>query len=481
MVLADLDRDGSLDLITSGKDSHLVLSSKGLGDAGFAPGRIVANVEGILAATAGDLDLDGAVDIVAGSSEGLFAIVADAGGGFSAPTPIQPGVGAYLRPNLEDLDGDSLPEIVAPHLGSRSASVLWNEGGGAFGQPDTLDLPAGALHLAALDADRDGDRDLAIPLANSLIAFLENQGGRRFAAWRNLPIPETAAWLAPVELDGDGDMDLVASGNLNIIALLQAGGTGLFTTMTWRSPSSHGSTWGVGDLDLNGSPDMALLNDGMVFALQGLGAGEFAAPRVFAVPGESPEPLIAIGDLDGDLDPDLVASTSISRAVVLRNTHGSPGADCNANGIPDECDLPGNDLDGNGIPDSCDPDCNGNSIPDGADNTLDDCDGNGVPDECQIEDEDCNRNGIPDPCDLSANPSYDCDGNGILDSCDVANDFRNDCNGNRLPDACDVAGMPSFLAPRSVGLGTNLHSLSAADMTVMAGRTSPRWTAGTKW
>jgi hypothetical protein len=158
-----------------------------------------------------------------------------------------------------------------------------------------------------------------------------------------------------------------------------------------------------------------------------------------------------------------------------------PTPDCNANGVPDGCDLDladpdGNgdvsrDCDANGLPDECqidagstapggpfhctadcDPDCNHNGIPDACDlNPADpdgngavsrDCDADGVPGECQIDAgstapggpfyctadcaPDCNHNGVPDACDL--NPS-DPDGNGTVSK---------DCDANGLPDECQI-------------------------------------------
>ena len=50
---------------------------------------------------------------------------------------------------------------------------------------------------------------------------------------------------------------------------------------------------------------------------------------------------------------------------------------------------------------------------------LVDCNANGIPDECELVGNDCNANGIPDECDLSNGTSLDCNANGILDECDV--------------------------------------------------------------
>jgi hypothetical protein len=124
------------------------------------------------------------------------------------------------------------------------------------------------------------------------------------------------------------------------------------------------------------------------------------------------------------------------------------GADCNGNGIPDECDLAGglsDDCDGNGVPDECDPDCNGNGIPDGCDildGTSQDCNGDGTPDECQLVGNDCDGNGVPDDCQLL---DEDCNGNGIPDSCDIASGLSEDCLPDGIPDECQL-GMDSILA-----------------------------------
>jgi len=130
------------------------------------------------------------------------------------------------------------------------------------------------------------------------------------------------------------------------------------------------------------------------------------------------------------------------------------GSDCNMNGVPDACDLLGGDsadCDANGLPDECDEDCNGNGSPDICDvksGLAPDCDGNGLPDECDIADgslidcntdglpdicgEDCNGTGLADECDIESGDSLDCDTNGVPDECDP------DCDTNGIPDVCDI-------------------------------------------
>jgi hypothetical protein len=96
---------------------------------------------------------------------------------------------------------------------------------------------------------------------------------------------------------------------------------------------------------------------------------------------------------------------------------GGFSPDCNATGIPDECELDGNDCNSNGVPDECETDCNRNGQPDDCDIALaynSDCDGDGVPDDCQV---DCNGNGAPDGCDIALAVSLDCDADGLPDEC----------------------------------------------------------------
>ncbi|NOT02628.1 MAG: hypothetical protein HOP29_18640 [Phycisphaerales bacterium] len=117
---------------------------------------------------------------------------------------------------------------------------------------------------------------------------------------------------------------------------------------------------------------------------------------------------------------------------------GGTSADCNADGIPDECQSP-EDCNRNGVPDICDlafgvsGDCNVNAFPDECDIAFgesDDCNANGRPDECET---DCNANATPDDCDTASGTSSDCNTNSVPDECEL------DCNGDHIPDDCDIA------------------------------------------
>jgi hypothetical protein len=115
---------------------------------------------------------------------------------------------------------------------------------------------------------------------------------------------------------------------------------------------------------------------------------------------------LATGDLTGDGFPEVVALDGRrSNLTILEKHPVAYGVDCNANSIPDTCELAGNDCNENAIPDDCD-------LASGAA----DCNRNTIPDSCEA---DCNQNHSPDDCDLASGTSRDCNLNGVPDDCDV--------------------------------------------------------------
>lgn len=73
---------------------------------------------------------------------------------------------------------------------------------------------------------------------------------------------------------------------------------------------------------------------------------------------------------------------------------------------------------------------------------------------------DCNANGVPDECELNG---ADCNDNGIDDACDINACFNDpscsDCNSNGVPDGCDPAG-PGSTPDVHIGdwlIGSRLH------------------------
>ncbi|MDA0974733.1 MAG: lytic polysaccharide monooxygenase [Phycisphaerales bacterium] len=118
--------------------------------------------------------------------------------------------------------------------------------------------------------------------------------------------------------------------------------------------------------------------------------------------------LISWGSAGGDVTGD--GTTDASDVATLLGAWGSCGPDCDGDGVSDfdEIDAGAADCNLDGIPDECQQQA--------------DCDGDGVWDVCAIgsgQVADCDLDLVPDACQIAADPALDADGNGILDECQV--------------------------------------------------------------
>lgn len=181
--------------------------------------------------------------------------------------------------------------------------------------------------------------------------------------------------------------------------------------VTVRETFGNGMVFRVELLDVNG--DTHVMWEGVDPSPQG-------QPFNFRVDCPQTPFLVSAVTVHTDTDTDLSHWEELD-AIAL---HGVPAAmaDCNQNGLPDECDA---DFDGDGVPDECElsfSDCNSNGVDDGgeiASGSASDCNGNLIPDDCDIaggSSGDCDADGVPDEC------NEDRDDDGLVDGCDVCPD-----------------------------------------------------------
>jgi hypothetical protein len=170
---------------------------------------------------------------------------------------------------------------------------------------------AGATRAIALgDLDGDGDLDIASASDDGNRIWL-NDGTGIFTLFQQIPAGSTFA-LALGDLDGDGDLDLV-EGNFseNVLGifvgkperLLLNDGLGVFTDSGERLGTGFTRSVALGDLDGDLDLDIVVGNQGgdRVFLNEG-GADFRGSGQVFA---ETRTSSVALGDVDGDGDLDL--------------------------------------------------------------------------------------------------------------------------------------------------------------------------------
>jgi hypothetical protein len=216
----------------------------------------------------------------------------------------------------------------------------------ANGVPDACDVfplafTASAVPLAAsggavVSAELTGDRprDLAVldPGAGT-VTILAGAGDGTFATAGTVTVgsgPEAiaASSLAASVLVLGSDIDLmVANGAGNSVSVLRNGGDGTFTNVA-GSPftlAGHPNGIAVGDLDGDGEPDLvvSMRDAGGVAVLVNDGSGGIMPPGYFKATGAGPQTVL-LADLDGDLRNDaLVANRTDGTVSYLHNHLGS--------------------------------------------------------------------------------------------------------------------------------------------------------------
>jgi hypothetical protein len=252
VALADLDGDGTLDIIVLSYDMVSVLL--GTGNGGFAPVAIY-NVPSTFSPALGvaDLNGDGSLDILNSSGSVLF----NNGDGTFAPA-INNNWGDSTALALGDFDGDGFTDVVVSGY-TTTLAVLFNTGNGVFLPPIFYNVGTGAL----VPVDLNGDGKLDLVSSDGGVLF--NNGNGTFAAviknsWGYSPYYLGAGTLVMGDLDGDGVPDAVLprAGSV-VVALGQSNGvsSALFSYPVGSSVEFSGA---VADLNADGKLDIVVTN-----------------------------------------------------------------------------------------------------------------------------------------------------------------------------------------------------------------------------
>lgn len=213
-----------------------------------------------------------------------------------------------------DFNRDGLVDICVANINTGTVSILLGNGDGTFGSQQEIAVGVTPRGIAAFDVDGDGDADIMnTNFTSGNLSLLLNDGNGVFGAPTFFDGGGTGEFgLAAADMTSDGIIDLVVGARgpaPGRIIVNRGNGDGTFTPLTPQS--SGGTVWMVtcGDVDGNGTQDVAVANSSSnrSVILLGDGAGNLAPPQQYN--GEFFPIATDFGDLDGDGDLDWITSS----------------------------------------------------------------------------------------------------------------------------------------------------------------------------
>jgi Bacterial Ig-like domain (group 3)/FG-GAP-like repeat len=130
------------------------------------------------------------------------------------------------------------------------------------------------------------------------------------------PSGGVAQYTATADVNGDGKQDVFASNLNGVISVLLGNGNGSFKSPKTIASLPKGSyPILTADFNRDGRPDLAILEpaSARILIYLGKGDGSFESPKSFAA-GSSPK-YMAVGDVNGDHNPDLIVSASTTTSA----------------------------------------------------------------------------------------------------------------------------------------------------------------------
>jgi hypothetical protein len=328
VAIGDLTEDGKLDIATgdiginaagvlvgSGTGTFSHYSSHGLGSGQYPDGIAI-----------GDLNGDGAGDVVTANGYGTVTVLLNGGSGAFEPAVNYQDVAAPIAPAIADVNGDGNADLVVANVWS-TAAVFIGRGDGTFA--DKVDYATGLAPaaIAVCDLDSDGHLDFATANkgANTVSVFL-GIGDGTFYGRTDFGTGTSPTGIAAGDVNADGRPDLLtANTDANSVSVLGGKGDGSFFAKVDYAAGSGARALALGDFSGDGRLDVVTANvESNVSELLGAGDGSFGPHTEYATGGAPTS--VASGDLDGDGRLDLVTSDSANQAVSVLLGNNSSAA-----------------------------------------------------------------------------------------------------------------------------------------------------------
>ncbi len=364
VAVADVNDDGRLDLIVL--NDFLSVSSPystvsvllGNGDGTFQPQKTVFKGDGLYTSLAvADLNGDGTPDIVVTNftKNTISVLMGNGDGTFQAPEIIAVGNGPDSVA-VADLGNGHLDLVVA-NENDGTLTVLLGDGHGSFPTQKIVSLEAPPLSVQTADVNGDGIPDLIVGEYDSYsytggVQVLLGKGDGTFTSSFDYPNLFGKPTIAVADLEGDGIPDLILTNSYySTVNDMEGNGDGTFGLPTLITTGSTPVAVAVADVNNDGRPDLLVVNQGTdsVEVLLGNTSG-FETPQTLNA-GNHPNAVTVYENFDGTSDIFTANPSTNSVSVLLVSLDGTFQGPISYPVGPEPVAVQAADLNGDGYPD----------------------------------------------------------------------------------------------------------------------------------
>jgi hypothetical protein len=346
VAVGDFNGDGNLDLAVSdsnqffgaqGLNGNTVAILLGVGNGGFQPPTFIAVASGPLGIAVSDFNRDGKQDIVVtnSSTDQVSILLGNGNGTFKTPAvfsvtsgfePISRFAPSYV--SVDDFNGDGNLDLVVANPSAATAAVLPGNGKGRFGKATNILVAAAPTSVLTGDYNRDGHRDfLTANSVGATVSVLLGKGTGKFVVEKEFATGSRADQIIVADFNQDGIPDVVtADGGIGFsgdtISILLGKKGGSFAPAGEVQVGLNPTGLAVGDFNHDGHLDLVIASAGTQIMGPGslllmLGNGDGTFQTAFKLGDFQHPDSVAVGDFNGDGNPDLVACTADARGATL--------------------------------------------------------------------------------------------------------------------------------------------------------------------
>ena len=300
--------------------------ASGVGPGTFSAERVMStNADGAKSVYAADIDGDGDMDIVSGSTnDDKVAWYENDGSQNFTERVISTSANSVRSVYAADVDGDGDMDVLSASIIDQKVAWYENDGSENFTERIIDTNPAGPVAILATDMDRDGDMDVVITANQDEVAWYENDGTQTFSKNiidNTLDSPQA---LYASDVDSDGDTDVITVSWLdNTVAWHENDG---FQSFTLRiiSPSAQNplSVFAI-DIDEDGDVDVlsSAFDFSRIYRWSNNGSQVFSQNTVTTTLLNAI--YVSAADMDGDGDIDVLGASQTDNEVVYYDNDGS--------------------------------------------------------------------------------------------------------------------------------------------------------------